>query len=249
MTFFYLTVAFIADNIAPQYQGTARQGECRRALEDKPRNPYANLKAAKREPTSKAAVGASIVYSLQAMAADLCAKPSKKAVARRVGRAIEGRQDGSKRKTVTNETTVVKKVATPSKKRKAGEDLEEVSAAVRDVAKEATSSIYKKRKVEAKAKAKAVTDTKPVESEARVSLGKKRKAADALEGKAAQAVVYGDDALSTKKRRTKDEPVVETEPLEEKITVPSGEKKAKKSKDDEVFDPQDLHPGVAHMYP
>ena len=203
-------------------------------MEDKPKNPYANLKAAKREQTCKAAVGASILCSLQAMVADLCAKPSKKAVARRVGRAIEGRQDGLSNKTVAKKTAVMKETATPSKKRKAGE---EVSAAVRDVAREATSSIFKKRKVEAKAKAEAAADTKPVESEARVSLGKKRKAADALESDAAQAVVHGDDAPSAKQRRTKDEPVVETEPLEEKITVPSGEKKGKKSKDDEVFDP------------
>ena len=149
---------------------------------------------------------------------------------------------------MAKKTAVMKETATPSKKRKAGEDLEEVSAAVRDVAKEATSTIYKKRKVEAKAKAEAVTDTKPIESEATVSLGKKRKATDALESDAARAVVHGDDAPSAKRRRMEDEPIVETEPLEEETTVPSGEK-AKKSKDDEVFDPQDLHPGVAHMYP
>ena len=216
-------------------------------MEDKPRNPYANLKAAKREPTSKAAVGASILCSLQAMAADFCAKPSKKAVARRVGRAIEGRGDGSKNKTVTNEITVEKKAAKPSKRRKACEDLKQALAAERDVAKEATSSIYKKRKVEAKAKTEAVTDTKPVESEAKLSLGKKRKAADALKSDSAQAVVHGDDAPPAKRMRMDDKPVVETERLEGEIKVPSGEKKAKKSKDDEVLDPQDFYPGVAHI--
>ena len=71
-TVLFLTISFIADNIAMQYQGTARQGERRRDLEEKPRNPYANLKTAKREQTSNAAVGASILYLLQAMVADLC---------------------------------------------------------------------------------------------------------------------------------------------------------------------------------
>ena len=218
-------------------------------MEDKPRNPYANLKAAKREQTSKAVVGASTFHPLWAMVADLCPKPQKKAAAKRAGRGIEGRQGDSINKTVAKKTTVAKGAAIPPRKRKADEDLKEVSAAVRDVAKEATSTIYIKRKVEAKAKVEAVADTKLVESEATMSLGKKRKAADALEGDAAQAVVHGDDAPSTKKRRTKDEPVVETEPVEEKMTVLSGEKKAKKSKDDEVFGPQDVQPGVAHMYP
>ena len=186
--------------------------------------------------------------SLQARVADLCAKPPKKATAKRVARGVEAQQDGSKNKTVAKRITVAK-AATPSRKRKAGEDLEEVSAAVRDVAKEATSTTYKKRKVEAKSKADAVANTKPIESEARVSLAKKRKAADALDGDAAQAVVNGDDAPPAKKRRTKDEHVVETEPVEEKMTVPSAEKKAKNVKDDEVFDPQDIHTRVAHMYP
>ena len=131
-------------------------------------------------------------------------------------------------------TAAAKDAATPSKKRKAGEDLEQVSAAVMDVAKEATSTIYKKRKVEAKAKAKAVADTKPVKSEARVSSGKKRKATDALESDAAQAVVHGAHAPSAKKRRREDEPAVERE-LPEKTTVPSVEKKAKNLKDNEVF--------------
>ena len=246
----YLAVAFIADNIPMQYQGTARQGECRRVLEDKPRNPYANLKAAKREQTSKAAVGASILYPLQAMVADLCPKPPNKAAAKRVARSIEGQQDGSKNETVTKKTTTVaKEAATPSRKRKATENLKELSAAARDVAKEATSTIYKKRKVEAEAKAEAVADTKQVGREARVSLAKKRKAADVLEGNAAQAVVHGDDAPPAKRRRTNVEPVVETEPLEGKMTVPSGEKKAKNLKDDEVFDHQDYHSGVVHMCP
>ena len=183
------------------------------------------------------------------MVADLCPKAPKKAAAKRVGRGIEGRQDGSKNETVAKNFTVAKEAATPSRKRKAGEELKEDSAAVRDVAKEATSTIYKKRKVEAKSKADAVANTKPIESEARVSLAKKRKAADALDGDAAQAVVHGDEAPPAKKRRTKDEHVVETEPVEEKMTVPSAEKKAKNVKDDEVFDPQDIHTRVAHMYP
>ena len=206
-------------------------------MEQKPKNPYASLKAARREQRSKAAVGASILYPLQAMVADLCLKTPKKAATKRVGRGTEGRHGGSKYETVAKKTAVVKEVAKTSRKRKAGEDLEEVSAAVRDVAKEATSTIYKKRKTEAKAKAEAVVDTKPVEGGAKVSLGKKRKAADALEGDAAQAVVHGVDPPSAKKRRTEDEPVMETEPLKEKTTAPSGEKKAKKVKDDEVFDP------------
>ena len=160
--------------------------------------------------------------SLQARVADLCAKPPKKATAKRVARGVEGQQDDSKNKTVAKRITVAKEAATPSRKRKAGEELKEDSAAVRDVAKEATSNIYKKRKVEAKSKAHAVANTKPIESEARVSLAKKR--------------------------RTKDEHVVETEPVEEKMTVSSAEKKAINVKDDEVFDPQDIHTRVAHMY-
>ena len=63
----YLRVAFIADNTVLQYQGTARQGESRKGLEGKPKNPYASLKAAKRGQTSKIAVGSSILYPLQAM--------------------------------------------------------------------------------------------------------------------------------------------------------------------------------------
>ncbi len=209
---------------------TVRQGECQRALEQKPKNPYASLKPAKREQTCKAAVGAGTLYPLQAMVADPCPKPPKKAAAaRRVGKGIEGQQGGSKYKTVAKKTIVMKEAATPSKKRKAGEDLQDVSAAVRDIAKEATSTIYKKRRVEVETKAEAVVDTKLVEREARVSLGKKRKAADALEGDTAQAVVQGVDAPPAKKRRTEDEPVVETGSL--------GEKKAKNVKVDEVFDP------------
>ena len=57
----YLTVAVIADNIVLQFQGTARQGESRKGLEAKPKNPYASLKAAKRGTSSKAVVGASVI--------------------------------------------------------------------------------------------------------------------------------------------------------------------------------------------
>lgn len=229
-------------------------------MEAKTRSPYANLKTAKREPKSKAAVGASILCLLQTKVTNRCPKPPKIRVPRIVGRGIEGRQDGTRRERsfsqpraisasinqpVVKETTVAKEVATPSRKRKAAEDLEEVSAAVSDVTKKATSTIYKKRKVEAGAKAETVADTKRFESEPRASLGKKM-AAHALEGNAA-GTVHGDDAPSAKKRRREDWPVVKTEPLEEKMPVPSGEKKAKDVKDDEVFVPQDVHPRVANM--
>ena len=216
-------------------------------MEEKPKNPYASLKAAKRGSSSKAAVGASVSYPLQAMVADIGPKAPKIRVPR-VVRSIEGREDASKNETVAKKTAVMKEAATPSKKRKADEDLEQVSAAVKDVAKEATSTIYKKRKVETEAKA-AVADTKPIESEARVSSAKKRKAADALEADTAQAVVRGEDTPSAKKRRGEDWPIVKTGPLEEKTTKPTGEKKAKNVKDDEVFDPQDVQPGLAHIYP
>ncbi|KAK0516136.1 hypothetical protein JMJ35_000739 [Cladonia borealis] len=230
------------------YQGTARPDGSRGALEEKPKNPYAALKAAKRKSTSKAAADASIFYPLQAMVADIGPKPLKIRVPRIAGRSIEGRQDASKNGTGAKQTTTAKEAATPSRKRKAAEDLEEVSAVVGDVAKEATSIIYKKKKMEYEAKVEAAADTKPGESEAKVASGKKRKAADALEDDTAQAVVYGDSAPSAKKRRGEDWPIVKTGPLEEKKTVPSGEKKAKKSKDDEVFDPQNVHPGLAHIH-
>lgn len=209
----------MADNIYLQYQGTARQGEGRRAGEEKPKNPYAGLKAAKRERASTAVVGAISIHLLQPMAADICPKPPKKAAAKRVGRGIEGRQGGPKNETVVKKTTAMKETTTPLKKRKAVEDLEEVSAAVSDVAERAPSTIYKKRKVVAEAKAEAVFETKPVEREARVSSEKKRKAVDALDGDAAQPVVHGDDELSAKKRRTQDQPTVETEALEQEATA------------------------------
>ena len=214
---------------------------------EKPRNPYASLKAAKRGPNSKAAVGVNVLYPLRAMVADIGFKPLKIRVPRIV-RSGEGREDALKNKAEVKNTAAAKEAAPPSKKRKASEDLEKVSAAVSDVAKEATSTIYIKRKVEAEVKA-TVADTKRVENEARVSLGKKRKAADAWEGDAAQAVVRGEEAPPAKKRRGEDWPIVKTGPLEEKKTVPSGEKKAKKSKDDGVFDPQDVHHESAHIYP
>ena len=216
-------------------------------MEGKPRNPYASLKAAKRGPSSKAAVGASVIHPLQAMVAEIGPKPPKIRIPR-VIRSIEGREDASKNETVARKTTVAKETASPSKKRKADEDLGGVSAAVKDVAKDATSTIYKKRKVEAKAKAEVDVDTKPVESEATVSLAKKRKAADAWEGDTAQAVVRGEGAPSAKKRSGEDWPIVRTGPLEE-TTKPSGGEKAKNVKDDEVFDPQDVHPGLAHIHP
>ena len=218
-------------------------------MAEKPKNPYAGLKAAKRGPTSKAAVGSSILYPLQSMVTDLCPKPPKIRVPRRAGTGIEGRQDGSRNETMPKKTTVAKEAATPSKKRKAGDDSEEVSAAVKDVAKEATSTLYKRIQVEAKVKAEAVADTKPIESGGSMSLGKKRKAADALEDDTAQGVVHGDDTPSAKKRRREDWPVVKTESLEEKMTTPSGGKKAESVEDAEVFDPQDVQSGVAHMYP
>ena len=165
------------------------------------------------------------------MVADLRPKPPKRAVARTVGGSIEGRQGGLKDRTAEKKATVAKETATPSRKRKAVEHLEEVSAAVSDVVKRATSNIYKKRKVVAKAKAEAVADTKSIEREARVLSEKKRKAADALEGDAAQAGVHGGETLSAKKRRREDKPVVETEPLEE-ATVSS-----KNVKTEEVFVP------------
>ena len=186
---------------------------------------------------------------LQTMVTDLCPKPPKIRVPRRAGGGIEGRQGDSKNETVAKKTTIAKEAATPSRKRKATEDMEGDSAAVRDVAKEATSTIYKKRKVEAKAKPEAVADTKSVESKAEVSLGKKRKAADALESDTAQAIVHGHDAPSAKKRRTEEEPVVKTEPHEKKMTAPLGEKKEESVKDDEVFDPQHIPPGLTDMYP
>ena len=216
-------------------------------MEEKPKNPYASLKAAKRGQTSKAAVGSSILYHLQAKVADISPKAPKIRIPR-VVRSIEGREDASKNETVAKKTAVMKEAAIPSKKRKADEDLEQVSAAVKEVAKEATSTIYKKRRVDAEPKA-AVADTKPVESEASVSLGKKRKAAHAFEDDTAEAVVRGQDAPSAKKRRGEDWPIVKTRPLEETMTMPSGEKKAKTVKDDEVFDPQDIHTGLAHEYP
>ena len=55
---FSLLVFSIADNMSPQYQGTARQGEGQMAGQEEPTNPYASLKAAKRGQTSKTAVGA-----------------------------------------------------------------------------------------------------------------------------------------------------------------------------------------------
>ena len=164
------------------------------------------------------------------MVADLQAKPPKKAATKRGDKGIEGRQGRLKHETVAKKTTVSKE-ATPSKKRMAAEDLEEVSAAVSDVAKGATSDIYKKRKVAAEAKAEAVMDTKPVAREARVSSGKKRKAVDALAGDAAHPVGHGDDESSAKKRKTQDEPTVQTEVLEE-ATAPS-----KNVKTEEVFIP------------
>ena len=183
------------------------------------------------------------------MATDLCPKPPKIRVPRRAGTGIEGRQGDAKNETVAKKATVMKETATPSRKRKAGDDSEEVSAAVRDVAKEATPTPYKKRKVEAKVKVEAVADAKPIESGGSMSLGKKRKAADALEDDTAQAVVHGDDTPSAKKRRREDWTVVKTESLEEKMTTPLGEKKARKSKDDEVFGPPRRPRGVTHMYP
>ena len=215
-------------------------------MAEKPKNPYAGLKVAKRGPTSKAAVGSSILYPLQTMLTDLCPKPPKIRVPRRAG---TGGQGDAKNETVPKKTTVGKEAATSSKKRKAGEELEEVSAAVTDVAKEATSTLYKKRKVEAKVKTEAVADAKPIENGASMSLGKKRKAAYALEDDTAQAVVHGDDIPSAKKRRREDWPVVKTEPLEERKTAPSGGKKAESVKDVEVFEPQDVESGVAHMCP
>ena len=166
------------------------------------------------------------------MVADLLPKAPKKAAAKRGDKGIEGRQGRPKHETVAKKTTVPKEAATPSKKRKAAEDLEEDSVAVSEAAKGATSTIHEKRKVVAKAKAEAVVDTKSIKSEARMSFGKKRKAADALDDDAAQAVVHGDDEPSAKKRMTEDEPVVETEPLEEQATVSS-----KNVKTDEVFVP------------
>ena len=165
------------------------------------------------------------------MVADLRSKPPRKAAAKRAERGVESRQGRSKHETVAKKTTVPKEAATPSKKRKAAEGLEEVSAAASNVAKRATPTIYKKRKVVAKAKAEAVVDSKLVERAARVSSGKKRKAADALDGDAAQAVVHGDDEPSAKRRRTQDEPIVETEPLEEEVTA-----RSKNVKTDEVFE-------------
>ena len=166
------------------------------------------------------------------MVADLRSKPPKKAAAKRAERGVESRQGRSKHETVAKKTTVPKEAATPSKKRKAAEGLEEVSAAASDVAKRATPTIYKKRKVAAEAKAEAVADIKPVEREARESSRKKRKAADALDGDAAQPLVHGDDEPSGKKRRTQDEPTVEVEAFEEEATAPS-----KNVKTDEVFVP------------
>ena len=203
---------------------------------EKAKNPYASLKAAKRGQTAKTAVGSRIFYPLQAMVADIGPKAPKIRIPR-VVKSIQRREDASKNQTVAKKSAVTKGAATPSKKRKADETLEEVSAPVKDVAKKATSPIYKRRKVEAEAKA-AVADTKPVESEARVSLGKKRKAAPAFEDDTAGAAVRGQDAPSAKKRRGEDWPIVKTGPLEETMTMPSGEKKAKTVKADEVFEPQ-----------
>ena len=162
--------------------------------------------------------------------ADLHPKSPKKAAAKRAERAVESRRGRTKHETVAKKATVPKEAATPSKKRKAAEDSEEESVAVSDIAKGATSTIYKRRKVVAEAKAEAVVDAKSVEREARVSSGKKRKAADALEGDTAQPVVHGDDEPSAKKRRTEDEPVVETEPSEEEATA-----RSKNVKTEEVF--------------
>lgn len=224
---FSLLVVFIADNMSLQYQGTARQGEGRRAGQEKPTNPYASLKAVKRNQTPTTAVGASMLHPRQAMVADLHPKPPRKAAAKRAGRDVESRGGRSKHETVAKKTTVAKDAATPSKKRKATEESEEVSDAASDVPKGATSDIYKKRKVVAEAKAEAVVDTKPVEREARVSSGKKRKAAD---DDAVQPALYGDDGPSAKKRRTEDEPVAETEAPEEEVTESS-----KNLKTEEVF--------------
>ena len=154
------------------------------------------------------------------MVADLHPKPPRKAAATRAERGVENRQGRSKHETVAKQAPVAKEAATPSKKRKATEDSEEESVAVSDVAKRATSTINKKRKVVHEAKTEAVADTKPVVREAKVSSGRKRKAADALDGDAAQPAVHGDDEPSAKKR-TEDEPVVQTEPSEEEATARS----------------------------
>ena len=166
------------------------------------------------------------------MVADLHPKPPREAAARRAERAVESRRGRTEHEIVAKKATVSKEAATPSRKRKATEDSEEDSVVVKDVTKRATSTIYKKRKVVAEAKAEAVGDTKPVEKGGRVSSGKKRKAADALDGDAAQPAVHGDDESSAKKRRTKDEPVVETESSEEEAMA-----RSKNVKTDEVFVP------------
>lgn len=166
------------------------------------------------------------------MVADLLPKAPKKDAANRGNKDIEGRQSRPKHETVAKKTTGSKEAATPSKKRKAAEDLEEDSDGVSDDAKGATSNIYKKRKVVPEAKAEAVADTKLAEREARVSSAKKRKAEDALDGDAVRGVAHGEHAPSTKKRRTKDESVTETPPLEEEAAVP-----LKNVKTEEVFVP------------
>ena len=221
----------IADNISLQYQGTARQGEGRRDGQEKPKNPYSSLKAAKRKGTSKPAVDVSIVHLLKAMVADLPKSP-REVAAKRAERAVESPRGRTEHETVVKKTAPAKDAATPSKKRKAVEDSEEELVAVSDVTKRATSTIYKKRKVVPEAKAEDVVDTKPVEREAKASSGKKRKAADAIDGDVAQPAVHGDDEPSAKKWRTEDEPVVETEPSEEEATVSS-----KNVKTEEVFLP------------
>ena len=166
------------------------------------------------------------------MVADLHPKSPRKAAANRAERAVESRRGRTEHETVAKKIAAPQEAATPSKKRKATEDSEEESVAVSDVAKRATSTICKKRKVVAEAKTEAVADTKPVEREAKVSSGKKRKVADALDGDAAQPAVHGDDEPSAKKRRTEDEPVVETEPSEEEATA-----RSKNVKTEEVFLP------------
>ena len=165
------------------------------------------------------------------MVADLHPKSPRKAAANRAERAVESRRGRTEHETVAKKIAAPQEAATPSKKRKAAEDSEEESVAVSDVAKRATSTIYKKRKVVTEAKADAVVDTKSVEREARLSLGKKRKAADALEGDAVQAVPHGDAEPSAKKR-TEVEPVVETEPFKEAVTA-----RSKNVKTEEVFFP------------
>ena len=176
-------------------------------------------------------VDVSIPYLLKAIVADLCPKPPRKEAAKRAGRGIESRQGRSKHEIVARKTTLPNET-TPSRKRKAAEDLEEVSDAASDVAEEATSTIYKKRTVEPEAKPEAVAAAEPVERAAKESSGKRRKASRALDGDAVQPALYGDDEPSAKRRRTKDEPTVETEALKEEVTESS-----KNVKTEEVFIP------------